>query len=94
MLVHGSVLPFLETGLDFEVGFSCSSVITHSCAWVPANPNHQLQAGNFLTSPVQRGVAQENENEENSLSFLHLSLVAISKGPTCSPHAVQTLPDT
>lgn len=94
VLVNGSVLPFLETGLDIEVGFSCSSAVTHSYAWVPANPNHWRQAGNFPTSPAQHGVAQGNENGENSLSFLHLSLVAISKGYTCSPRAAQTLPDT
>lgn len=94
VLIRGSVLPFLEVGLDFEVGFSCSSAITPSYTWVPVNPNHQLQAGNFPRTHVQSGLAQGNENGENSLSFLHLSLVAISKGYTCSPHAVQTLPDT
>lgn len=55
--IHGSVLPFLET---------CSSAIRNSCEWVPANPNLQRQAGNFPTCPAQGGVAQGNENRENS----------------------------
>lgn len=65
VLVSGSVLSFLEAQLDFEAGFSCSSAITSSCAWVPANPNHWLQEGNFPTSHLQCRVAWGNENGEN-----------------------------
>lgn len=57
VLIHGSVLHFLETG---------SSVIRTSCDRVPANPNLQLQAGNFPTPPAQGGVAQGNEGRESS----------------------------
>lgn len=55
VLIHGSVSPFLETSLEFEAAFSCSSVIADSYAWVPAKPNHQVQAGNFPTSRVAWG---------------------------------------
>lgn len=57
VLIRGSGLHFLET---------CPSVIRNSCDRVPANPNLQLQAGNFPTPPLQGRVAQGNENRENS----------------------------